>query len=130
MKKYIEFLEERDGLIEIDSAYAMNKINDEMVEIPKLKQTRELFLSYSRTCFNKITGSNSYKRDTINQFINFYNKLITVIEVDIFMLNPDEINGLFLKDDLLKAKERLLFTRFRFRKRDIFSNGYSNPTNY
>lgn len=112
VKKYIEFLKERDGLVEIDSAYAMNKINNEIVEIPKLKQTRELFLSYSRTCFNKMTGSNYYKSGTINQFINFYNKLITVIKVDIFMLNSDEINDLFLKEDFLKTKERLLFTRF------------------
>lgn len=112
IKRYLEYLNERDGLIEIDSAYAMKKLNHEIIVIPKLKETQELFLSYARIYFNKMTGSNSYKQSMITHFINFYNKLIRAIQIDIFKLSPDEINDLFLKEEFLKTKEKLLFTRF------------------
>ena len=112
VKRYIEYFEERYTSIEIDSVYAINKLNRRMVKIPKIKQTQELFLEYARNYFNKMKGSNSHKRNIINEFINFYNKLVAVIEEDIFKLSSDKINDLCLKEDFLKTKERLLFTRF------------------
>lgn len=112
IKRYVEFLEGREALVEIDSVYALNKLSIGMTEIPILKETQDLFLEYARIYFNKMTGSNYHKRSTINQFINFYNKLITAIETDIFKLNSNEINHLFLKENFLKTKERILFTRF------------------
>lgn len=112
VERYIKYLESLYGVVEVDSEYAMNKLHADITEIPKLKQTQELFFGYSRICFNKMTGSNAYKTSTIGQFIKFYNKLVTILEDDIFKLSPDKINGVFLKEDFLKTKERLLFTRF------------------
>ena len=112
VQRYIDYLEERDGIVEVDSKYALDRINSEIMYKPKLNETHGLFLSYARLIFNKMSGSNSYKKSTIAQYINFYNKFTSVIEIEVYKLSSKELNDLFLKEEFLKVKEKHLFTRF------------------
>ncbi|PEQ91224.1 DNA-binding protein [Bacillus cereus] len=110
--KYKQFLEERDNLVEIDCEYAINKIANETQQNNLFMDTRTLFIKYSQAYFNKCTGSTVYKKSTISQFINFYNKLQRNLSREIFKVDIEELNQFFLKEGLLTSKEKLLFTRF------------------
>ncbi|MBC6972620.1 DNA-binding protein [Bacillus sp. Xin] len=110
--KYKQFLEDRDNLVEIDCEYAINRITNETQQNNLFMDTRMLFITYSQAYFNKCTGSTFYKKDTISQFINFHNKLQKNLSREVFEVDIEELNQLFLKEGLLTAKEKLLFTRF------------------
>lgn len=110
--KYKRFLEERDNLVEIDCEYAMKKISNETEQNNLFMDTRKLFITYAQAYFNKCTGSTVHKQATIGQFINFHNKLQRNLSREIFKVDIEELNQLFLKEGLLTSKEKLLFTRF------------------
>ncbi|WP_242302722.1 helix-turn-helix domain-containing protein [Bacillus cereus group sp. BfR-BA-01361] len=110
--KYKRFLEERDNLVEIDCEYAMKKISNETEQNNLFMDTRKLFITYAQAYFNKCTGSTVHKQATIGQFINFHNKLQRNLPREIFKVDIEELNQLFLKEGLLTSKEKLLFTRF------------------
>lgn len=110
--KYKQFLDDRDNIVEIDCEYAISKISSETRQSNLLIDTRNLFLAYSRAYFNKCTGSTVHKQTTINQFINFHNKLQRNLSREIFKSDIEELNQLSLKEGLFTSKERLLFTRF------------------
>lgn len=110
--KYKQFLQERDNLVEIDCEYAMNKISNETEQANLFRETRTLFITYSQAYFNKCTGSTVHKQTTIGQFINFHNKLQKNLSREIFEVDIEELNQLFLNEGLLTSKEKLLFTRF------------------
>ena len=112
LNKYKQFLQERDGIVEINCEYAMNKITIETKQYSFFKETRKLFLLYSQAYFNKSTGSNNYKKSTIAQFINFHNKLQSNLPKELFETDIEVLNQLILKENLLTTKEILLFTRF------------------
>lgn len=109
---YMQFLHERDGIVEIDCEYAIKKISIETKQNILFIETRSLFLEYSRVYFNKSTGSTTYRKATIAQFINFHNKLQNNLHREIFETDIEELNKLFLKEALFTSKERLTFTRF------------------
>ncbi|PHA26193.1 DNA-binding protein [Bacillus cereus] len=110
--KYKQFLDDRDNIVEIDCEYAISKISSETRQSNLLIDTRNLFLAYSLAYFNKCTGSTVHKQTTINQFINFHNKLQRNLSREIFKSDIEELNQLSLKEGLFTSKERLLFTRF------------------
>ncbi|ASZ15528.1 DNA-binding protein [Bacillus cereus] len=110
--KYKRFLEERDNLVEINCEYAMKKISNETEQNNLFMDTRKLFITYAQAYFNKCTGSTVHKQATIGQFINFHNKLQRNLSREIFKVDIEELNQLFLKEGLLTSKEKLLFTRF------------------
>lgn len=110
--KYKQFLQERDNFVEIDCEYAIKKISNETEQNTLFMDTRTLFITYSQVYFNKCTGSTVYKQATIGQFINFHNKLQRNLSREIFKVDIEELNQLFLKEGLLTSKEKLLFTRF------------------
>ena len=110
--KYKRFVEERDNPVEIDCEYAIKKISIKTEQNNLFMDTRTLFLTYSQAYFNKCTGSTVHKQATIGQFINFHNKLQRNLSEEIFKVDIEEVNQLFLKKGLLTSKEKLLFTRF------------------
>ncbi|MBJ8007071.1 helix-turn-helix domain-containing protein [Bacillus cereus] len=110
--KYKQFIEERNSIVEIDCEYAMNKISNETEQNNLFRETRTLFIKYSQAYCNKCTGSTVHKQATIGQFINFHNKLQKNLSREIFEVNIEELNQLFLNEGLLTSKEKLLFTRF------------------
>ncbi|WP_240440575.1 DNA-binding protein [Bacillus cereus] len=110
--KYKQFIDERNSIVEIDCEYAMNKISNETEQNNLFRETRTLFINYSRAYYNKCTGSTVHKQATIGQFINFHNKLQKNLSREIFEVDIEELNQLFLNEGLLTSKEKLLFTRF------------------
>ncbi|MGR5903123.1 DNA-binding protein [Bacillus cereus] len=110
--KYKQFIEERNSIVEIDCEYAMNKISNETEQNNLFRETRTLFIKYSQAYYNKCTGSTVHKQATIGQFINFHNKLQKNLSREIFEVDIEELNQLFLNKGLLTSKEKLLFTRF------------------
>lgn len=112
LDKYKAYLFERDGVIDINPEYAMEKLSKETNKFMAFIETRMLFLDYSRRYFNKMTGSNSYKKSSIAQFINFHNKLQQHLAKEIFDTNEQELMRLLEQDSLFGAKEKILFTRF------------------
>ncbi|MCU5095643.1 DNA-binding protein [Bacillus wiedmannii] len=110
--KYKQFIDERNSIVEIDCEYAMNKISNETEQNNLFRETRTLFINYSRAYYNKCTGSTVHKQATIGQFINFHNKIQKNLSREIFEVDIEELNQLFLNEGLLTSKEKLLFTRF------------------
>ncbi|MDV5068288.1 DNA-binding protein [Bacillus sp. W1] len=110
--KYKQFIDERNSIVEIDCEYAMNKISNETEQNNLFRETRTLFIKYSQAYYNKCTGSTVHKQATIGQFINFHNKLQKNLSREIFEVDIEELNQLFLNEGLLTSKEKLLFTRF------------------
>ncbi|MCU4786671.1 DNA-binding protein [Bacillus cereus] len=112
LMKYKQFIDERNSIVEIDCEYAMNKISNETEQNNLFRETRTLFINYSQAYYNKCTGSTVHKHATIGQFINFHNKLQKNLSREIFEVDIEELNQLFLNEGLLTSKEKLLFTRF------------------
>ncbi|MGH0860354.1 helix-turn-helix domain-containing protein [Bacillus pacificus] len=112
LMKYKQFIDERNSIVEIDCEYAMNKISNETEQNNLFRETRTLFIKYSQAYYNKCTGSTVHKQATIGQFINFHNKLQKNLSREIFEVDIEELNQLFLNEGLLTSKEKLLFTRF------------------
>ncbi|HDG5480144.1 TPA: helix-turn-helix domain-containing protein [Staphylococcus aureus] len=88
----------------------------------ELTETKKLFKQYCSQQINKIKGSNRYMRDKILLYKRFYNKMVSNMNNEIFLLSTEEINNFFQDSSSFKKGEKkilILFLKYVYSQKGI-----------
>lgn len=91
---------------------AFEYLNSHLESLINFPKTKNAYLEYCRLQINKTRGTLSYKITTLRAYILFYEKLEEIMGKELYLLTDEEINNLLTGSDILKKKQKILFTKF------------------
>lgn len=121
----VEEFEESTRKVEYTPEIALAELRSflESVKIGgKLKETKELYISFSFLEINKMKGSTRYKKDRVLLFMRLYERLMNTIENEIFLVSTDVLSDLLGGNSKLRQHEKktlIVFLRYVYHKKNI-----------
>jgi len=121
----VEEFEESIRKVEYTPEMALAELKSfiEAVKISgKLKETKELYISFIFLQINKMSGSIRHKKNRAHLFMRLYEKLMNTIENEVFLVSTDVLSELLGGNSELRQHEKkilIVFLRYAYHKKSI-----------